>query len=111
MECWDQDPEARLSAINVTLRLKELLDGRPTDLVSEHTPSHIFTHTNVVPSNERFRRSQAQESTADTIGTTDSRPPPYDSRWGYPGNNDGDDNSSDRSPSGSVGLNFEETTI
>lgn len=111
VECWDQDPEARLSAINVVLRLKEILDGRPTALISEHTPSHIFTHTSVIPSGDRFRRSQAQESTADTIATTDSRPPPYDSRWGYPSNDDGDDGSSNRSPSGSVGLNFVETTI
>lgn len=47
-----------------------------------HTPPHL-PHPPVVPSDDQFRRRNALESTADTIGTTDSRPPPYDVRWGY----------------------------
>ena len=92
-ECWDEDPEARLSAINVVLRLKELLDGGPTALTSDYLTSHTF----IVPGNERFRYSGAQESTADTIGTTDSRPPPYDNRWANAGG-------VDESFSGSMGF-------
>ena len=107
-ECWDQDPEARLSAINIVLRLKELLDGGPTALTSDHTPSHIFTHMPVVSGAERFRRSDAQESTA---GTTDSRPPPYDIRWGYAANSEDDNGSNERSAPSSMELNFDETTV
>jgi TGF-beta receptor type-2 len=103
-ECWDEDPEARLSASNVVLRLKELLDGGPTALTSDHTLSHTFTHSSVIPGNERFWRGEAQESTTDTIGTTDSRPPPYDNRWANTGG-------SDESFSGSMGLNLDETTV
>ena len=123
-ECWDEDPEARLSASNIILRLKELVDGGPASLASDHTPLHSFPHPPVVPGNlEQFRVSEALESTTDTIGTTDSRPPPYDSRWSYtaPGGpvGDNDGGSSDGSTSVTMGLNssvtmglnFEETTV
>ena len=86
--------------LNVVLRLKELLDGGPTALTSDYLTSHTF----IVPGNERFRHSGAQESTADTIGTTDSRPPPYDNRWANAGG-------VDESFSGSMGLNLDETTV
>ena len=109
-ECWDEDPEARLSAVNVVLRMKELLDGGPSPLAEDYAPSHT-----VAPDNDRYRRSDLQESTTDTIGTTDSRPPPYDSRWGYSTAagrvEDGDGVSDTSSPSGSVGLNVNETTV
>ena len=63
--------------------------------------------------------SEALESTTDTIGTTDSRPPPYDSRWSYaapptpagPGGEDEEDGSGEASTSVTMGLNFEETTV
>ena len=114
-ECWDEDPEARLSARNVKLRLKDLLDGGPSSLASDHTPSHSFPLPPVVPSNEQYRVTQALESTSDTIHTTDSRPPPYDSRWSYaavgaPGDEMETSEPGD-SPSVSMELNLDETTV
>ena len=112
-ECWDEDPEARLSASNIILRLRELVDGGPSSLASDHTPSHTFSHPPVVPGNEQYRLSEALESTTDTIGTTDSRPPPYDSRWSYLAatNPARGGEESDGSSSVSTGLNLEETTV
>ena len=113
-ECWDEDPEARLSASNIILRLKELVDGGPAALASDHTPLHTFPLPPVVPSNEQFRVSEALESTTDTIETTDSRPPPYDSRWSYAaggGGGQAGDSGSGEESSISVEFNFEETTV
>lgn len=109
-DCWDKDPEARLSASNVILRMKELLDGGPASLTTDHTPSHSFDRVPVVVGNDRYRRrSEAQESTADTICTTDSRPPPYDSRWSYANVGGGDERVNH--DENSMGLNYNETTI
>ena len=105
-DCWDEDPEARLSASNITFRLKELLDGGPPTLTEDHTP---FNHVPIRPGNERYRRrGEAQETTTDTIGTTDSRPPPYDSRWSYANAGGGDERVNGGN---SLGLIFNETTI
>ena len=87
-DCWDEDPEARLSAANVALRLKGLLDSGHIQF--EHalpdlnsTAAHTFPSLPVASNIEGLKRCDTLESMADTIGTTDSRPPPYDIRWGY----------------------------
>jgi TGF-beta receptor type-2 len=113
-ECWDEDPEARLSARNIVLRLKELLDGGPSALATDHTPMHAFANPAVVPGNEQhYRLSEALESTTDTIGTTDSRPPPYDSRWSYaaPAANTGEEEGIDNDRSSPVSMGLTETTV
>lgn len=47
MECWDQDPEARLSAANIVYRMEEffktLFEHNDEDRLSNSTPTHCQT--------------------------------------------------------------------
>lgn len=48
-ECWDNDPEARLSAANVSVRMEELCETKIEDIIShsEHIPTGMSNVPNV----------------------------------------------------------------